>query len=148
MYILLAFVLIAVDQLTKYWVQQNIPLWESIPIIKNVFHLTHVHNPGAAFSILAHQKWFFVLTAVIAIVAVWLLRKAITQQGRLFKWGLAMALAGAIGNLIDRLRLDVVVDFFDFQIWPVFNVADICIVLGVCILIGTILRQDVIGKRS
>lgn len=148
MYIVVALVLIIFDQLTKYWVQKYIPLWESIPIIPNVFHLTHVHNPGAAFSILAYKKWFFVTTAIIAAVVTWLLRKVIAKQGRLFKWGVTLALAGATGNLIDRLRLEVVVDFFDFQIWPVFNIADICIVVGVGILIMTILRQDIIGKRG
>jgi signal peptidase II len=148
LYALIALLILISDQLTKYWVQKYIPLWESIPIIPHVFHLTHVHNPGAAFSILAYKKWFFILTAIIAVVATWLLRRVIAKQSRCFKLGVTLALSGATGNLIDRLRLDVVVDFFDFQIWPVFNIADICIVTGVGILIWNILRQDVIGKRS
>jgi len=125
------------DQLSKYIVRQKIPHGESIPIINNIFHLTHISNQGAAFGIFKNQTYFFIIAAIAAIV--FILINLRYKRGLGVKIGLSLILAGAIGNLIDRVRLGAVIDFLDFRIWPVFNVADSAITIGAILLAYTIL---------
>ena len=120
------------DQLTKYIVSQNILLGQSIPIIKNIFHFTHVLNSGAAFGIFKNQVYFFIITAIAAIILILInLRHKRTPRVEI---ALSLILSGALGNLIDRLRLGAVIDFLDFRIWPVFNIADTAITIGAILL--------------
>lgn len=130
------------DQATKLLVEENMILGESIPIIPNIFHLTYVHNRGAAFGIFPDQQAFFILCGVIMTLAgLWGMHK-FKHYGNFFLYGIAGMIAGALGNLIDRIRIASVVDFFDFRIWPVFNVADIAIVCGAAAIIWSFWQEE------
>jgi signal peptidase II len=122
-------ILAMLDQFTKILILRFIPFQESIPVIPNFFSLTHVYNTGAAFGMLHDSNLFFLILAMVAFVALILMRKHF--QGGLMQTGWILLMAGIIGNVTDRLRLGHVVDFLDFQIgsyhWPSFNVADSCI---------------------
>lgn len=131
--IILTLVLVALDQLVKYWAFTKLSVLGTIPIIDSVFHFTYVENRGAAFSILQNQRWLFlILTPIIMAVIIFVLykKRIYSKTGRI---GLYLILAGALGNLIDRIWHGFVVDLFDFRLihFPVFNVADIYVVCGV-----------------
>ena len=138
----LFFVLLALDQLVKLLVMTTMTPGESVPVIKGIFHITYVLNPGAAFGMLPHQSWFFILAGAAMIAAFCFYYPRLKRQDGYFHYGCVALLAGAVGNLIDRIRSGLVVDFFDFRIWPVFNIADIAIVLGVISMIYAILYKE------
>lgn len=124
-------VLVSLDQFVKYLTVTHLML-KPIVLIENVFELTYVENKGAAWSILENQIWFFILMTVIilALIAYAFYKKMIyTKLGQI---SLVLICAGAIGNLIDRITHGYVIDMFSFKLinFPVFNVADICIVCG------------------
>ncbi len=131
-YALLAAALVAVDQLVKYLVLQNIPLGGHVPFIPHLVELTYVQNTGAAFALFEEHTWLLALVSlamsVVLIIALW---KGFFRHplGRLT---LTLLLAGAVGNLIDRAFRGFVVDMFNllFMNFAVFNVADICVVVG------------------
>ena len=147
-YFLFTLLLKALDQITKLLIYGYIKPHDSI-VINDFLSLSHVHNYGAAFSFLADQsgwqRYFlsgFSLVASVAII-VWMRR---TDAGRLLKlFALSILLAGAIGNLIDRFLLGFVIDFIDLHYqdfyWPVFNVADVLISLGVALLIFSDIKK-------
>ncbi|NNG67987.1 signal peptidase II [Caldanaerobacter subterraneus] len=122
------------DQFTKYLAAKYLMPVGSYPVIKHFFHLTYVENRGAAFGMLQNKTLFFiVITVVVGIVLIYSMIKL--PENSLYNYTLAMILGGAIGNLIDRVRLGYVVDFIDFKFFPaVFNVADSFIVVGAIIL--------------
>ncbi len=127
--------MIVLDQLVKYWAFTRLSVIGTIPLIDSVFHLTYVENHGAAFSILQNQRWLFlILTPIIMAGILYVLHKKMVyaKTGRI---GLYLILAGAVGNLIDRIWHGFVVDLFDFRLihFPVFNVADIYVVCGVAL---------------
>lgn len=125
-------VLVILDQVVKFLVKTNIPLGTDVPFIPYILGLTHIHNEGAAFSMLSGARWFFVvLTVVFVIFAMWLIltKKFPHPMGR---WSLVLVVGGAIGNLIDRAAYGYVVDMFKtlFMNFAIFNVADIFVVVG------------------
>ena len=125
------------DQVTKYLVVQNIPLYSQVPVIDGLFHLTHVHNTGAAFSIFRGMQWLFALIFLVLTVAViWDFWKKTMPFTKLERWLVLCIYAGGLGNMIDRVRLGYVVDMIEveFMNFPVFNVADCFITCG-CILL-------------
>ena len=122
---------LALDQWTKYYVQNHMFLGESIPIVDSVFHLTYVLNPGAAFGVLSHQKWIFLAVGITFLLIIGRCYSRLRHSSNFLHYGAMALAAGAVGNLCDRVRTGLVVDFFDFRVWPVFNVADIAIVIGV-----------------
>lgn len=132
LYAILAAVLVALDQLVKYLVVQNIPLGEHVPFLPYLLDLTYVENTGAAFSLFSDHTWILALISlvmsVLLAIAVWkpLFRHPFGRTA------LALLLAGAVGNLIDRALFGFVTDMFNFQFmhFAVFNVADICVVCG------------------
>jgi signal peptidase II len=134
-------IIFALDLYTKHLVQQAFDYGERLTVT-SFFELVRFHNEGAAFSFLADaggwQKWFFTAVSVVAVVVItYLIIKYRTQK--LFCWGLALILGGAIGNLYDRVTLGYVVDFLYFHVndyyWPAFNVADSAICVGVALLL-------------
>jgi signal peptidase II len=127
------------DQLSKYIVCQKIPQGESRPVIENVFHFTYILNRGAAFGIFKNQVFFFIITAVVAII--FILINLRHRRPRAIELSLYLILAGATSNLVDRIRLGAVIDFLDFRIWPVFNIADAAITIGAILLAYTILKK-------
>ena len=130
----LSTLVIVIDQATKYWIQSRMAYGESSPVIREVFHITYILNPGAAFGILENKTWFFIAVALILLAGVAYLYPRMPANQPIVKLGAGLLVGGAIGNLIDRVRIGYVIDFFDFRIWPIFNVADICIVCGVACL--------------
>ena len=108
--------------------------YDSIPIIPPVFYLTYIQNPGAAFGMMARQTGFFILTTILIIVVTLFFYRKILQS-TLLQLEIGLIIGGALGNLIDRIRFKQVVDFLDFRIWPVFNLADTAILIGVGLLI-------------
>lgn len=119
-----------IDQASKYMVKSTMNLYESIPLIPNVFHLTYIENPGAAFGLLANQRVFFIVITTLILLGVIYFYYKLKSGNLLLRIALGMVVGGALGNLIDRLRMGVVTDFFDFRIWPVFNIADSAVVVG------------------
>lgn len=132
--LLLVLFIILLDQIIKYFVSTNMFLGQSIPVLPQIFHLTYIQNPGAAFGILENQRSLFILIAAVLIVAVIYFYKKIIQLSKLFQVGIALLFGGAIGNMIDRIFIGRVIDYMDFRIWPVFNLADIAIVSGCAII--------------
>ena len=131
-YAILTLVLVALDQLVKYLVLQNIPLGGHVPFIPYILELTYVQNTGAAFSMFNEHTWLLALVSlamsVVLAAAIW---KNFFHH-YLGKLTLTLLLAGAVGNLIDRAFRGFVVDMFNvlFMNFAVFNVADICVVVG------------------
>lgn len=138
---LVLLVTLVIDQLSKYIVMQNMFLGQSIALVKGIFHLTYIQNPGAAFGILAGKTWFFVGVTLLVLGAMAFGYRWIKQAGTLYQWALGLVAGGAIGNLIDRIRFSGVIDFLDFRIWPVFNLADTAICLGVGLILLAALRE-------
>jgi len=148
-YYFLSLILVIADQLTKLMVLGYLELYESIEIT-SFFSLTHVHNYGAAFSFLANedgwQQYFLVGISTIASIAIilWMKKTSTTQPYKLI--ALSLILSGAIGNLIDRAVFGFVIDFINLHYqdfyWPVFNVADTAITLGVILLLLVDFKQD------
>lgn len=137
--LLLALFVIIIDQLSKFYIQTNMTIGMSIPVIQDIFHITYILNPGAAFGLFEHQTAFFVIIAVCMVVAVIYFYPRIPQQHKLLRIGTGLMVGGAIGNVIDRIQTGYVVDFFDFRIWPIFNIADTGIVCGVSCIVYTIM---------
>lgn len=142
-YYLLALVILAVDQLTKWLVVRFMSVGQSIPIIDGLFYFTSHRNKGAAFGILQNQRIFFILVTAVVVAGVIYYLWRVKGQKRLLSVALSLLLGGALGNFIDRLFRGEVVDFFDVKIplgtfyydFPIFNVADSALVIGVIILL-------------
>lgn len=138
-----------VDQLTKAFIDRSMDLHHSIPVIDGLFNITYVRNKGAAFGFLANTSYripFFIFVSVIAVVVILVAFHKLRDDQRLAMVSLAMILSGAIGNLIDRVRLGEVIDFLDVYWkgyhWPAFNVADSAICVGVALLAIDMFREE------
>ena len=131
-YFLAILACVALDQGVKLWTVANLELYESAPLIPGLVELLYVQNTGGGFSILREHTWLLtiVTAALMAVIAVILWKKIFPHP--LAMWTLTAVLGGGLGNLIDRVRLGYVVDMFNFQFitFPVFNIADMCIVAG------------------
>ncbi len=145
------FIGVALDQITKLLVVRALPLGAQIPVIAGFFNLVHVHNRGAAFGLLASLSasfaWmFFICTTSLVIAVVGYLWWRLPDREKLAGLGYSLILTGAVGNLIDRIRLRVVIDFLDFHLgrhhWPAFNVADSLICLGAGLLVIWIFTEE------
>ena len=143
-YFLISALLVGLDQWSKYLTVQNISLGETKEFIPGFLSLTHLRNTGAAWSLLEGKMiFFYVITVIVSIVIIYLLIKNY-KKSIWYSVGLSFVLAGAIGNFIDRVRLGYVVDMLqtDFMNFPIFNVADSTLVIGViCIFIYLILDE-------
>lgn len=131
-YIALFLVFLAADQAVKLWVVQHLDLYESAPLLPGFLELRYIRNTGGGWSVLSDYTWLLsILTALIMLVLLYLLLRRIVRHP-LGRTACVLLLAGGCGNLIDRLRLGYVVDMFNFQFisYPVFNVADIAVVIG------------------
>ena len=133
-YIIAGFML-GLDQIIKLLVRQSMNLGETIPVIKNIFHITYIENEGVAFGMFSgHTGIFIVLSIIILAVLLIFMWKEKSQSGCL-RYGVALIVSGAIGNIIDRGVKASVTDMFDFRIWPVFNVADVSVCIGFLLLV-------------
>lgn len=134
MFYIFIMVLITLDQAIKFLVNNSLSYGQSIPVIKNIFHFTYVRNSGAGFGILQGHRELLIIVSII-IISILLIYRYKTANDRFLDIAMALIIGGAIGNLIDRIRYSYVIDYLDFRIWPVFNLADSAVVVGVGILI-------------
>lgn len=131
-------ILIIIDQAAKYFVLKNIMSIDTYPLIEGFFHLTYAKNIGAAFSILQGKQIFLIITTTIftSFLLFYLFKTKTKKDTLWFKISLSLIIGGAIGNLIDRIRLGYVIDFFDFRYinFAIFNTADSFVVVGTILL--------------
>ncbi len=135
----LAVLVVVFDQVSKLWLVQNFSLFESRSVIPGFFNLTYLTNTGVAFGLLSGPVWwrqvFFIVVTVTALVVIGVLQWRLREKSVCYTVSLGLIAGGAIGNLVDRVRLGSVVDFLDFYLgshhWPAFNVADSAITVGV-----------------
>ncbi|MFT9847946.1 signal peptidase II [Aneurinibacillus sp. REN35] len=148
-YVIALFVFLA-DRVSKWLVVSKMELGQSIPLWEGVFHLTSHRNRGAAFGILQNQRAFFIVITLVVIVGIiWYLRKTY-KESKLVSWALALILGGAVGNFYDRVLTGEVVDFFDFTLihFPIFNIADSAIVIGVGLFVIDGVRDLLMNGRD
>src|SRR5215470_4827063 len=133
-----AVLVVVLDQLTKRLAEDRLRGQRSVPLIDDILRLTYVENRGAAFGLLQDQTAFFVFVGIVVIGVIAASYRYLPRSGFLLHLALGLQLGGAIGNLLDRVRQGYVVDFVDFGYranwWPVFNVADSAIVIGVALM--------------
>lgn len=144
---LISLIAIAFDQFTKWLIVVNMKLGESITVIDNFLYITSHRNTGAAWGILKGQMWFFYIVTIIVVIFIIYYLQKYGKGKPLFSLSLALMLGGAIGNFIDRLFRKEVVDFINVYIFnydfPIFNVADSCLVVGV----GLLMLQMILEER-
>lgn len=144
--IIISLVLVIIDQVSKLLILRGTTLNNEIEVIKNFFYITYTHNTGAAFSILLGKRLFLVLITIIVLVIIfnYIKKNRITRKIELISF--ALVIGGTIGNLIDRIVHGYVIDFIDLKIFgydfPVFNLADSFITVGVILLILTLKRKE------
>lgn len=146
MIIIISIILLCIDQIAKLLVINLLTKTDSIAIIKNFFYLTYINNDGAAFSILVGKRIFLILVAIIIIIMLIHYIKKNNIQNKLEIVSLALIIGGSLGNLMDRVVRGYVIDFLDFKIFnynfPIFNLADTFIVIGVILLLLKELRKE------
>jgi signal peptidase II len=144
---MIALIVFVLDQVSKWLIVSHLSLYESRSVIGEFFQITSHRNKGAAFGILQNQRWFFIVVTVIVVIGIiWYLRKTTREGRRLLPFALGLLLGGALGNFVDRALFGQVVDFLQFRFqfswfgkdidytYPIFNLADSAIVLGVCLI--------------
>ncbi|WP_039796982.1 signal peptidase II [Anaeromusa acidaminophila] len=130
------------DQLLKKIFSGTMQLGESIPVLPGIFHLTYIQNPGAAFGLFENQTLFFIVIAAFLLAFLAFAYKELAAQGIWVRFGMSLLAGGAVGNLLDRVRFGAVIDYLDFRIWPIFNLADIGICLGAALIVWGLLREE------
>ena len=149
---IIAIILFIIDQLSKALISTYLKLNQSITIIKDFFHIKYINNTGASFGILSNSRTLLIILSFIAIILILRYMNSF-KKTKLNCIGFSLVLGGILGNLSDRILFGYVKDFFDFYIfgidYPVFNFADVFIVIGVGVLIISILRgEDKSGSKS
>ncbi|EEL80794.1 Lipoprotein signal peptidase [Bacillus cereus AH1271] len=148
-YYVIALFVIAIDQISKWLIVKNMELGTSIPIIDNVLYITSHRNRGAAWGILENKMWFFYIITVVFVAFIVIYMKKYAKTDKLLGISLGLILGGAIGNFIDRVFRQEVVDFIHVYIfsynYPVFNIADSALCIGVVLIIIQTLLE---GKKT
>jgi len=142
LFYLIALSVLFIDQVIKFIVERSILVGQSVHLIPGLLSLTHVRNTGAAFSLFTGFSPYLALVSFIIILGVIYLHHSFLKKGARIDIGLALVLGGSLGNLIDRLFRFQVVDYLDIHIWPVFNLADMMINLGVLLIIIQLIRKE------
>jgi signal peptidase II len=150
--LVLALAVVALDQATKHVVMWSIPFQTSRPVLGDLVRLTYIKNQGIAFGLFSNQRLPFSLVSIVAMLLILLALRRIPVEARAARYAMATILGGAAGNLIDRIRFREVVDFIDIGLgsmrWPVFNVADMAVTVGVLLfLLGTMFRSEQRGEK-
>lgn len=135
-------VVVLIDRLTKFLALQFLSSHSSVPVVPSIFHLTLVKNPGIAFGFFGNRAPLLTMVVIVCLVGLILLSTQMRTASFVQRISMALVLGGAAGNLIDRLLFGHVVDFLDFRIWPVFNLADSFITIGVFMFLVV-----TVGKR-
>uniref|UniRef100_A0A7V4G9L4 Lipoprotein signal peptidase n=1 Tax=Desulfobacca acetoxidans TaxID=60893 RepID=A0A7V4G9L4_9BACT len=142
---------VALDQLTKVLMAEWLTLGGQYPVIKGFFNLVHIRNRGAAFGLLSNFSpefaWvFFIATTTVVLAVVAYLWWRLSEDQTLALWGYSLIFTGAVGNLIDRVRLGEVIDFIDLYLgryhWPAFNVADSLVCVGAGLLVVALFKEE------
>lgn len=141
MFYLIIFIFLLLDQLIKMIVAGNMLPGDSIPVINDIFHFTYVRNTGAGFGILAGKRYLLIVISSLILIGIFIYRYH-QRDSRLLKFSLGLITAGALGNLLDRIRLSYVIDYLDFRVWPVFNLADVLVCIGTGLFIIYIWRSE------
>ena len=131
----LAFLVLCLDQLIKYFVHRGMLLGQTIPVIDGILRLTYVRNTGAAFSLFSGFSHYLIWIGIIIILFIVYYHYKIPERGYRLQIALAFILGGSLGNLMDRIFRSYVIDYIDLRIWPVFNFSDIMINLGIILVI-------------
>lgn len=146
--------LVGIDQLTKYLIVQNLVIGENIVVIENFFTVTSHRNTGAAWGIFSgNMIFFYIITLFAGVLFYVLLKDANLQTKKLYSAGIMLMIAGGIGNFIDRLLFKEVVDFIDIDLFsyttfPIFNIADICLVVGMIIFALDVILEEVLKWKK
>lgn len=140
---ILATAVLLLDWLSKEWAKTNLPFGVSQVVLPGILHLHYTQNTGAAFSILTGQRWLLSFLAATAALLLYLFRHRITEGKRILRLALGLILGGTLGNLIDRLCYGYVIDFLEFGFirFPVFNLADTALTLGVSLMFLQLLLE-------
>lgn len=139
---------VAIDQALKALVIRTLPLGATIALLPGVLSLTHVHNPGVAFSLLPQVPALVPAAIVVALLFFLFYKDARWARYPLMRRALALLAGGAVGNLIDRVRLGAVIDFIDLRVWPVFNLADIAVTTGAALLIVSLATRTEVKPQT
>lgn len=129
-----AIVAFVCDRVSKYIALKSLVSGESVKVIPDIFHITLVLNNGAAFGVLRNFAAFFIIFSIAAIAFIILIIHRNPGLDAVSAFSLALVMGGAAGNLVDRIKFGYVIDFLDFRVWPVFNIADSCISIGVALI--------------
>ncbi|MFA5603322.1 MAG: signal peptidase II [Bacilli bacterium] len=144
--IIISFICLMIDQLVKFVITTNIALLDSVSVIKSFFSITYVRNYGAAWSILEGNKIFLIMAAFLSLFLIYFVFIRNNKLNKLEIITYGVLIGGIVGNLVDRIIYGYVIDFFDFNIFgyefPVFNMADIFIVVSVGLMILNILKEE------
>lgn len=136
---------VVLDQVSKYFAATYLTAIDTFPLIENILHFTYVENRGAAFGMLANNRWVFMIASVVGILAIagWLI--VTKPSSRWAQCALALIIGGGIGNMIDRVRLEYVIDFIDcrFIDFYVFNIADSCVCVGCAMVVLWVIIEEV-----
>lgn len=153
--VIVAVLLVGLDQVTKYLALMHLKPVGSITFVEGFMDFTFVENRGVAFGMFSGQKWFILLLTgvIVAVMVYYFVRLPHSRQFQWVRGAMVLVLAGAVGNMIDRIFRGYVVDFFEFTFfdWPVFNVADIYVVVGVillAILILFVVKEEPKDKKE
>lgn len=141
-YLIIAISMIVIDQVSKNWAATVLLEGGPIELIRGVFALQYTENRGVAFSMLQDQRWVFIpISVIMTVVLIVMLFRSPMRQSKLFCISTSLVIAGAIGNLIDRVLLGYVIDFLYFSLidFPIFNIADCCVVIGAILLFAYVL---------
>ncbi len=134
--------MLALDQFTKHLVVASFVPGESRLLVPHMLYLTFVTNRAGAFGLFGTQPWLLVGMAVAVLAAFWFAFRDLAARSRVVRFAFGAIVGGAVGNVIDRFHYRFVVDFIDLRWWPVFNVADSCITLGVALLVVTTIARE------
>lgn len=154
LFVLPALAVLALDQVSKIYIDRTMQIFDSITVIPNFFNITYLRNRGAAFSILADSSYrlpFFITVSVVALIVILTALRKMRNDQKLAIFSLALIFSGALGNLIDRVRMGEVIDFIYVHwyrhYWPAFNVADSAICVGVFLLAIDMMLEEKRQKR-
>lgn len=150
LFLIVAALVVTLDQLSKLWITAHLKLGESLPITDRL-SLTHIGNTGSVFGLLANQAFLLIIIGVASLLIILLFLRYLSPATTLSMVSIGLILGGAVGNLIDRLRFSYVTDFIDFRLWgsfhwPTFNIADTAIAVGVFTLIYYFYKSGVFRK--
>lgn len=134
------------DFLSKRYVATHMTPGQSVPVLGPVFHITYVRNAGAAFGLLQHQTLFFIVVSLVVVGLIITYGRAAARGDAWLGVALGLLLGGALGNLLDRVLYGTVVDFLDFRVWPVFNLADSAITVGGAIFVYLLFTRSKAGE--